>query len=820
MTLGAEPFAPLSADEVEQAVAPKKGKTDKIPIVPVPDDAPPCEFKIPGRGGAPKTMWAYRDEEGRLLGYDARFEHVEDGETKKDVLPVTFCQLDGKQGWRSKALPSPRPLYGLDRLAARPDAPVVIAEGCKSADAAGALLPSHVAMSWQGGGNAVAHSNWRALKARDVLIWPDRDRHHVLGGDEKPYDEQVGYITAQNIAIRLNGVAASVRLLDLEEWDCKDGWDAADALDEGWTSEQAASFIAARSAEIDTDAPGTVLPFGFEYGHDGLYHLEGDKRTRVAGRIKVLAKTRDVSGSSWGLLLEWRDHDGRQHRWAMPMSMLAGDGSHVREGLLDRGLFVPNDAKPRGKLMEFLGTVDTAHRARATAQCGWTGPAFALPELTIGDTPEDRVIFQANDAGAHHYQSAGTLEEWQEHVGKLALGNNRLVFMIACALVGPALLPASREGGGVNIVGSSSTGKTTGMRAAASFWGPPAFIRQWRATSNGLESVAAQHNETFLCLDELSQIEPREAGPSAYMLANGQGKSRATRTGGSRAAATWKVMYLSTGEVGLAGLMAESKVSRQPNAGQEVRILDLPADAGKGMGLFENIHGAASPAAFSRQIATAAGRYYGTPAIAYLTELALIRDDIGAMIGETIDDFTRDNVKSGSDGQVVRGAERFGLIAAAGELGIALGVLPWPTGEAIQAAGAMFRAWVARRGGIGSSEERNILAQVRGFLEAHGDSRFEPVERDEHHRIVINRAGFWKPVLAGDAEYLREYWVLPETFKNEMCKGFDHATVVAALTEAKALKRSSEGKSMDTRRLPEIGPKKVYVIGTEIFDGD
>jgi hypothetical protein len=49
--------------------------------------------------------------------------------------------VQDRTGWHFKAPPWPGPLYGLDRLAAQPDAPVVICEGEKAADAAGRLFP-------------------------------------------------------------------------------------------------------------------------------------------------------------------------------------------------------------------------------------------------------------------------------------------------------------------------------------------------------------------------------------------------------------------------------------------------------------------------------------------------------------------------------------------------------------------------------------------------------------------------------------------------------------------------------------------------------
>ena len=68
----------------------------------------------------------------------------------------------------------PRPLYGLERLAARPEVRVIITEGEKAADAAGALLPGWVAVTSPGG------ARLRRRRTRDLaslgLVLPRCDR--------------------------------------------------------------------------------------------------------------------------------------------------------------------------------------------------------------------------------------------------------------------------------------------------------------------------------------------------------------------------------------------------------------------------------------------------------------------------------------------------------------------------------------------------------------------------------------------------------------------------------------------------------------------
>jgi putative DNA primase/helicase len=115
--------------------------------------------------------------------------------------------------------------------------------------------------------------------------------------------------------------------------------------------------------------------------------------------------------------------------------------------------------------------------------------------------------------------------------------------------------------------------------------GVAGYIRSWRATDNGLESVALAHCDTLLALDELAEIEAAAAGKAAYMLANGHAKLRMTRSAVARPAPEWRLLFLSTGEIGLTDKVAEDPRKRI-TAGQEVRILDLQADAGKGLASF------------------------------------------------------------------------------------------------------------------------------------------------------------------------------------------------------------------------------------------
>ena len=576
-------------------------------------------------------------------------------------------------------------------------------------------------------------------------------------------------------------------------------------------------------ASIEAATPKPKLPYGFTVKADGLYFKdESDADAfplRVSSRLDVLAHTRDDLGSSWGLLIGWNDNDGRAHQWAMPKAELAGDGTAIRAHLLERGCYISPIPKARTKLLDFLGTVTTEARARAVEKVGWTDGAFALPDRTIGDTESHRVIYQGPAALDHSYRCSGDLKGWQDEVARYGVGNSRLAVALSAAFVGPLLDLIGEEGGGLNLRGGSSIGKSTALVAGASAWGPPSFVRQWRATSNGLEGVAVQHNETLLCLDELAQLDAKDAGSVAYMLANGMGKARAGRSGALRSPAQWRVMFLSSGEISLGDLAGrDGRGTRRSAAGQEVRILDIEADAGCGLGLFETLHDAPNAETLSRRIKEGAARFHGMAGPLFVQQVAARSEQVAAALKKGVDGFVTSYLPADASGQVARAARRFGLIATAGEMATRLGVLPWAAGYASEAAGVLFNRWLEGRGGTGSAEDREAIAKVRGFLEAHGSSRFEPLDRDYQDGNgprIINRAGFFQMVGG-----LREHLILPEAWRSEVCAGMDATRVARALAERGMIHVDGAGKYSLSRNLPDLGKSRVYIVKPEIFGGE
>jgi putative DNA primase/helicase len=199
---------------------------EPTPIVPVPEGAPAPSVVHP-RLGKPVHVAEYRDAEGRLFGVIHRYEPAE---SRKQVLPLVLCADGTRLVWEWRGLPKPRPLYGLDLLAQRPGAPVVVVEGEPKCDAGRRLIGARaVVVAWPGGAKAATHVDWSPLAGRQVAIWPDADAPGIEAA--RWIADELGRIGAAKVGI-VNPPAG-----------VPEGWDLADAEREGWTGERVLARI-------------------------------------------------------------------------------------------------------------------------------------------------------------------------------------------------------------------------------------------------------------------------------------------------------------------------------------------------------------------------------------------------------------------------------------------------------------------------------------------------------------------------------------------------------------------------------------------------
>lgn len=524
----------------------------------------------------------------------------------------------------------------------------------------------------------------------------------------------------------------------------------------------------------------------------------------IATPVTVAARTTNSDDGSEGRFLRLFTDSGPKE-WIIPMEVFGGSGEDARRTLFGMGVIIA--LKKRGQFMEYLLDQRPAEVFATTCRPGWhESGAFVLPGRTIGS---DKVRYQASAKGQNLFSVRGSLEGWKVEVAAKCEGNPVLTLAIGCALAGPLLSLVGVLGGGVHLVGDSSSGKSLAQLIGSSVWGDPGiFAASWDMTKGGLEIEASSRNDTMLPLDEIKRADPKRVQEMAYSLANGQGKGTMTRDREARGKLSWRLLALSSGERSLSEHAAIS--GNAAHAGAELRMVDVNAGT-RTHRAFDELHGLEG-ADFHRQLTVAVGANHGHIGPAFVEKL-LASDDRPGLLEDFAGiraQFVEDNAQAG------RVADRFAVIALAGEMAIAYDLLPWSPGTALADCQLLYGEWLSRVGG-GNAEDRQILAGILDFIDKHGSSRFSNVEDQTPDSKVFNRAGYWEVVGT------KRLYLFNKSALTEAAHGHGLARVVKALEGAGALaKHDTDRDSRKTKkyRLPAGGSARLYVIDPDAMDSE
>ncbi|VVN98750.1 hypothetical protein PS726_02471 [Pseudomonas fluorescens] len=542
------------------------------------------------------------------------------------------------------------------------------------------------------------------------------------------------------------------------------------------------------AAEDDSDADKTDRPIMDEW---------------IATPVTVVARTTNSDDGSEGRLLRLLTESGIKE-WIIPMEVFGGSGEDARRHLFSMGAIIA--LKKRSAFMEYLLDQRPAELFATTCRPGWhESGAFVLPDRTIGS---QKVRFQVRGKGQPLFSLRGDLKSWKTAVAAKCEGNPVLTLAVGCALAGPLLSLVGVLGGGVHLVGDSSSGKSLAQLVAASVWGEPeVFKSSWDMTKGGLEIEASSRNDTTLILDEIKRADPKRVQEMAYSLANGQGKSTMTREREARAKLSWRLLALSSGERSLSEHAAIS--GNAAHAGAELRMVDVNAGT-RIYKAFDELYGM-DGGDFHRLIMLEITDHHGHLGPAFVEKLLENYDKPGLQ-----KDFERIRAKFIVDSaQAGRVADRFAVIALAGEMATAYGLLPWTAGSALADCQLLYGEWLSRVGS-GNAEDRQILAGILDFIDKHGSSRFSDVDALEVDARVHNRAGYWE-LMAGKRLYLFNKLALTEA------AGHGLARVVKALEGAGALAtHDTDRDSRKTKkyRIPGGISARLYVIDPDVMDGE
>ncbi|NNA87908.1 DUF927 domain-containing protein [Pseudomonas gessardii] len=523
----------------------------------------------------------------------------------------------------------------------------------------------------------------------------------------------------------------------------------------------------------------------------------------IATPVTVVARTTNSDDGSEGRFLRLHTDNGAKE-WIIPMEVFGGSGEDARRTLFGMGVIIA--LKKRGQFMEYLLDQRPAEVFATTCRPGWhESGAFVLPGRTIGS---DKVRYQASGKGQNLFSLRGNLDGWKTDVAAKCEGNPVLTLAIGCALAGPLLSLVGVLGGGVHLVGDSSSGKSLAQLIGSSVWGDPGiFAASWDMTKGGLEIEASGRNDTMLPLDEIKRADPKRVQEMAYSLANGQGKGTMTREREGRAKLSWRLLALSSGERSLSEHAAIG--GNAAHAGAELRMVDVNAGT-RTHRAFDELHGLAG-ADFHRLLTVAVGAHHGHIGPAFVEKM-LASDDRPGLLEDFAGiraKFIEDNAQAG------RVADRFAVIALAGEMAIAYGLLPWTPGSALADCQLLYGEWLSRVGS-GNAEDRQILAGILDFIDKHGSSRFSDVSDQTPDTKVFNRAGYWK---LSDGKQL---YLFNKSALVEAAHGYGLSRVIKALEGAGAIAERGADRKRHAKkyRAPGGGSPWLYVIDPEALDGE
>ena len=558
---------------------------------------------------------------------------------------------------------------------------------------------------------------------------------------------------------------------------------------------------------------------------------------RLGPPMSVDCETFDSKGASNSLVLSWVDNQTKDRHLAIPASMFAGDGSKLESALRDCGYVMEQGVV--GRIVGYLIAVQKSGKLPLkvnTPSLGWYNGHFVTPAKVYGG---DGVVYQSLGWQANSMTQEGDWKTWRSLVAGAAMDSPALTLFLSTAFLGPLMEMIGMGTFGIHIYGSSSTGKSICLAAAASVWGPsmsarPAgnnvnyFDRPWQGTDNGMEMQAVSRNHVGLYLDEIAAFkDPKSFGVLIYKLMSGMSKARAQSDNSgvtsSAPTAEWAMPVLSTGEIAAADFLRSG--GERVQAGQEHRMVDLSADAGNGYGIFTDPGWTGSSKDYAEAVRNAISENYGVAGALWLSwltgepvpsELNNIPVPTQSELKDRIKKARhRLEAKAANNGLLQRVAERFAAIAVAGELATELGLTGWFEGHATDRVVDCYQMVVERLGMEDGRTRESVTTQEMflSFIAANGGRFHDPdskvIPRDRVGKYTCRPTGQYQDVERTQELYQFRYAIFRENLST-MVGGRDERTAAQELFAAGLLQPGGGGHLYKQERCESIGLGRKY----------
>lgn len=218
----------------------------------------------------------------------------------------------------------------------------------------------------------------------------------------------------------------------------------------------------------------------------------------------------------------------------------------------------------------------------ARRQFGWTSDemdSFVVGNKEIkGDRIDHNPPSNSTVRMFGAMQPRGTLEEWVEMANFFNRPGMEMSQYVVGMSFGSPLVAFSSEGAAIFHMYSKEPGigKTTAMKVGASIWGNPnELMSQERDTFNSKMNRAEMYKNIFMPIDELTNVQPKDASDFLYQLTGLKQRNRmGGNTGGNSEryrGTEWKLNACSTGNTSLIARVTLFKA--MPKA-ESVRVLE------------------------------------------------------------------------------------------------------------------------------------------------------------------------------------------------------------------------------------------------------
>ena len=301
--------------------------------------------------------------------------------------------------------------------------------------------------------------------------------------------------------------------------------------------------------------------------------------------LYVVKRVDDPENGDTAVLRLHLPHDGVREFTASLIDITSKE--ELRKVLARQGVAVQDVSRLQQYILHWVTHLQQREKSdMAHTQFGWVDDH--LDSFVIGDRvllPNGGVEFNPPSSRTLDlipaFQPKGTLDAWQ-HAMQLWLDDKKLLphqYTLASSF-GSVLMELSNVSCSAMHLYSkeSGVGKTAALSAALSVWGKPkSLLLNENDTLNTKMHRGELYHNLPLCIDEITNMAPKQASDMVYQFTGGQQRGRMAQGSNQERyrGKPWSLLALTTGN---ASIIDRMTLYKQTPAAEAQRVLELPIE--------------------------------------------------------------------------------------------------------------------------------------------------------------------------------------------------------------------------------------------------